>query len=196
MRRIHVHVHDNAAFEAKHPRDEDGHFAALHAAIKQHVARLAGEADDWARRKYKGNKVQVHLKGDGPTKVESLSIGTINARRRDANIHARNAQIDALERVGRVAKADPKVVVQQFNEAREVAEHMAKNAGWKFDEAFDVQLGKKFAGLEDSQHGPGSVGRAIREALEPHMKDLQKAAHKAPAAVSDPSDWMQELFGK
>jgi hypothetical protein len=196
-RHIHVHVHtrDSGFEEAKHPRADDGKFAALHGAIAQHVERLGKEADDWASRKYKGNKARVNFKGDGPTKGESLSIGTINERRQRANVTQRNAQIDALQRVGRVAKHSPQVVVQQFEEAKRIAQHMVERDGWKFDDAFDVQLGKKFADMQESSHGPGSVGRAIRDALEPHMKELQAKPAAAAKPLGPEDDWMKQLFG-
>jgi hypothetical protein len=163
---------------------------ALHSAIQQHTSRLDSEAADWASRKYKPNKGQVFFQGDGPTKGESMSIGSINANRRDRNVASRQAQIEALDRVGRVAQSNPALVESEFNEAKRLADWWVKQNGSNYDDALDAMLGQRFTGTQEWSSGAGSVGRAIRQALEPSI-----SAPKPAAAASVADDWMNQLFG-
>lgn len=164
---------------------------ALQAALGQHTARLQAEADDWAGRKYKPNKGRVFFEGDGPTKGESLSIGGINANRRENNVKQRMMQMDALDRVGRVANKNPEVVESEFMEARRLAEQVAARDGLNFDTTFDAILGQRFTGTQEWMSGPGSIGRAIRNVVEPTITQPKPAQ-----AASGGDDWMREMFGQ
>ena len=72
-------------------------------ALKKVLAEAKNEAEasreDWASRSYKTNKKQVELRGDGPSRQESISVSAINENRRKRNIDALNQEIAAINRI-------------------------------------------------------------------------------------------------
>ena len=85
------------------PKEVD--FSLLVPKIRAFVSERIAEADDWAGRKYKHNKKQIHLDGDGPAKHESISISSANESRRRSTIdnltHQANAAKSLIDRIER-----------------------------------------------------------------------------------------------
>lgn len=76
--------------------------AALIAVLADAKREAEASREDWDSRTYKGSRKQVDLRGDGPSRQESMSVSAINEGRRKKNIEALNQEIAAIERMERM----------------------------------------------------------------------------------------------
>ena len=159
----------------------------FHAALDQHISRLQGEAADWAGRQYKPNDNVVHHQGDGPGR-EFQSISSINRNRKDNNVAARQSQISALQSVKDMPLS---TVKSKFEHAKGVAAFEQKNNGRNYDQVLESQIGKNFAGMKDSTHGPNSIGGSLKPILHAAFPPAKASA----VSGEHDSGWMKTLFG-
>lgn len=80
--------------------------AALSATLADAKREAEASRNDWASRSYKGNRKQVELRGDGPSRQDSMSVTAINEGRRAKAVEALNLEIAAIQRMERMLAND------------------------------------------------------------------------------------------
>jgi len=67
--------------------------------VEKYIESTQSEAEKWAAKNYKANGKQIEMKGDGPTKNASLSVGAINEARKNKAVSALGDQIGAAKKL-------------------------------------------------------------------------------------------------
>lgn len=162
------------------------------------IAMLSGEieannadAAEMAARKYKANRKQIELNGDGPGRNGSMSISAINESRKrraiEASLNASSAIKKAIELISENPDSAFKqvldmesAVTKQFNEG-----FFGKSA--KLDDQLDMAVGSMIGA--GSYSGNGSAGRKLRMAAHayfaPDMSEPAKAQDPATVDVEN-----------
>lgn len=73
--------------------------ASLTSALSSMEASAQANLENWQSKEYKANKTKIHLRGDGPSKQESMSIGAINAGKKQKAIAAANQEISVIHKL-------------------------------------------------------------------------------------------------
>jgi hypothetical protein len=165
---------------------------AVKLALQARKNQLMAEADDWAARKYKPNNRTVTFVGDGPG-PEAMRIGSINENRRVKNITQRDAQIKEIDAVLDTLDRNPQRMFVAYDKALSDAKQMAAlNQQKDYVPYLEQYLDKAVTGNEGAAYGPGSLGGAIRNAIESALTTKQ-----APAAntLRPDDDYLSVLFG-
>ena len=153
------------------PIEDKADLAPVRAAIAAVRASTERDLADWQGRAYKQNKNQVELRGDGPSRRESLSIGGINEARRNKAIAALQGQLAALEKIeAQIATPEgARALMRMLDEtwARAV-EGVKADAGSRFKTAGDLF---EYLVLQDQQPARGAIdsnplSRALRALKE------------------------------
>jgi len=158
--------------------------AAVRAAIASVRAATERDLADWESRTYKENKSQVEFRGDGPARRESMSIGAINAGRRDKAIAAFKQQLAALGKIeARIATPEG---AREFKRMLDETWQKAVE-GVKVDPRFKT-AGELFETLvlRDLQPAQGSItsnplSRALLALVEPGDRGVAPAQEKGAA---------------
>lgn len=163
--------------------------AEARSALVERRNQLMAEADDWAARKYKANNRTVAFEGDGPG-PEAMRIGSINENRRVKNVTMRDSQIREIDAVLKTLETKPERLEMAYDLALQDAQRMAALQGQSdFSPYLERYLDKAVTGNQDALHGPGSLGYALRMAVE---RAKVKPAATQPTAADD---FLSQLFG-
>ncbi|MDP4546475.1 LPD38 domain-containing protein [Marinobacter sp. MDS2] len=150
-------------------------------------------AADWASRQYKKSKQSIDLEGDGPRNSESISVNSVNEkrRRRRVNDALRNAKM-ARE----LAKQDQADALARYGKQYDRVSQWptGRHKGDTFKNNLIIQLNKEFAGEKDSIYGENTLGAIIHSALESEHKAAtkQKAEAKAKEQAEEKA-WQDEV---
>ena len=167
------------------------------------IAMLTGEihantaeAAELAARKYKQNRKQVELKGDGPLRNPSMSVSQINENRRRRAIEAKSKSSSAMAKAidsiasdadgffGQVADMVDRVT-QQFNEG-----FFGPNA--VLDDQLDMAVGSLVGASQAS--GEKSAGRQIRMAAVAYKEGEAPAGKLSrQRAGESPADYQYRM---
>jgi len=178
------------------PIEDKADLAPVRAAIAAVRASTERDLADWQGRAYKQNKNQVELRGDGPSRRESLSIGGINEARRNKAIAALQGQLAALEKIeAQIATPEgARALMRMLDEtwARAV-EGVKADAGSRFKTAGDLF---EYLVLQDQQPARGAIdsnplSRALRA-----LKETPKTKTRAKLDGQKPSKfpWADEVI--
>ena len=146
---------------------------------------LEKQAEDWDSRKYKPNKTQVELRGDGPGKRDSISIGSINEGRRQKALDAIGGQIRAIDKLSDAIStpegeaALDSAIKRTWDEAGKTFQNSRfKNQGDLFESLLieDVLKLKPARGAYDSL----PLSKAIRARMEAESTPSSPAPVAAP----------------
>ena len=144
------------------------------------IAMLTGEIDannataaELAARKYKTNRKQIMLHGDGPSSQGSLSIGAINESRKRRAIEASLTASSSIKKAIELISDNPDSAFQQV---RDMEDSVTKqfNEGFfglsaKLDDRLDMAVGSLIE--SGSYSGAGSAGRKLRMAMRAYFAD-------------------------
>ena len=154
----------------------------IRSAISTEQSRAKAEYDDWASRKYKANKTQVDLRGDGPSNQASMSIGAINESRRRNAMEALTQEMSALEKMAGEASTETGVerMLAGLRDLLAKAKEVAATGNGLFksaDQQFEYMLldGLKF-------RGPGGKGNVTSNGLSKAILAAIKPAEPAAQA--------------
>jgi hypothetical protein len=64
--------------------------------ISGEIARIELSRHEWANKAYKANPKQIHLRGDGPSRYETMSIAQINEGRRSKAVESLGETLASL----------------------------------------------------------------------------------------------------
>lgn len=153
-------------------------------AIRAEQSRAKSEYDDWASRKYKKNKAQVELEGEGPSSRGSMSISEINESRRRRAMEALAQEMRATEKLLDSLSTDFKA--GQFLASMEALMNQARDAvksgnwpGYTVDKMFESMF------LEQLKfRGPSGRGSVVSNKLSKAVLNALKGAEAGvePAA--------------
>ena len=150
---------------------------------------LEKQAEDWDSRRYKPNKTQIELRGDGPGKRDSISIGSINEGRRQKALDAIGGQIRAIDKLSDAIStpegetALDSAIKRTWDEAGKTFQNSRfKNQGDLFESLLieDVLKLKPARGAYDSL----PLSKAIRARMESEAKPVAAPAAPEPAPVA------------
>ena len=123
------------AAQAKYVADQDNRKAAVQR-IRDEIARqkerATAEYADWSGRKYKANKTQVDLQGDGPSNQASMSIGAINEGRRRNAMDALAKELTELDKLAAAAETESgaEKILANLTTLRAKAAEAVKSGNW------------------------------------------------------------------
>lgn len=154
----------------------------VRSAIAAEKKRATAEHDEWAGKVYKANKTQVELRGDGPSRNPSMSIGAINESRRRNAMEALAQELRALDRLDAALKDDAGKVMSNLRDMMQKAERAVASGNWPgmdTDAMFQSML------LDDLKfRGPGGKGNVTSNGLSKAILAALKGAQPAPASES------------
>lgn len=189
-----------AAAQAKFEADTQAKtrdMAGIRDAIAEQKKRAVAEHDDWAGRVYKGNKTQVDLRGDGPSRQDSMSIGAINESRRRKAMEALAQELKALDKLAEAVATDSGTdrVLSNLRDLMGKAERAVASGNWPgstVDGMFESML------LDDLKFsGPGGKGNVTSNGLSKAVLAAIKPGNvAAPAAPIKGSKKAAEIKAK
>lgn len=163
-------------------------------AVSEARVRVQAQFNDWSGRTYKANKAQVELKGDGPRRNPSMSIGAINEGRRRKALDALEQEMKAMDAVEAIL-ANPTKSRQFARELRTLqlqADTALKSGNFPHYKDAGAMFESMFLNNMLKLRGPGGrgnyesneVSRAVRAALETKPKERAQPTPDAAAPAT------------
>lgn len=78
----------------------------VRAIISGEIARVEMSRHEWAAKEYKSNPKQIHLRGDGPSRYETMSISQINESRRRKAVEGLEGALESLRSMEEMLSSD------------------------------------------------------------------------------------------
>lgn len=78
----------------------------VRAIISSEIARVEMSRHEWAAKEYKSNSKQIYLRGDGPSRYETMSISQINENRRRKAVEGLETSLESLRGIEDLLSSD------------------------------------------------------------------------------------------
>ena len=139
---------------------------ALVPQIRAFSQEMLAKANDWASREYKDNRAQIGLRGDGPTRKESISVSGANESRRLRNVEAYRQQAQDASNLANRIESGRNVSAEVAKAIANAEAGRGPAIGKTLQDRIEGYISNALLGDENYAFGDGTLASVIRKAYE------------------------------